>query len=179
MTDREGSSEAVRLDPAALAALYGRHADELRAYLTGLLRDPHLADEVLQTVFAKAAEHGHGVRGDSLKAWLFRVAHNEVMDRRRRAVAEDRSVRAVAWWKRGPETTPEHSLRLRETVERVRKAVEDLPAEQREVVRLRIYEEKTFAEIAALTGKPLGTILTRMRLATKKLTEALRGEFEP
>jgi RNA polymerase sigma-70 factor (ECF subfamily) len=61
----------------------------------------------------------------------------------------------------------------------VRKAVEALPAEQREVVRLRIDEEKTFAEIAALTGKPLGTILTRMRLATKKLADALRGELEP
>lgn len=177
MTD-EGSSEAERLDPAAVAALYVRHSDELRAYLVGLLRDAHLADEVLQAAYAKAVEQGHRAREGSLKAWLFRVAHNEAMDRRRRAVAEDRSVRAVGWWKKGFEKTPEHSLGQRETVERVRKAIEELPAEQQEVVRLRIYDEKAFAEIAALTGKPLGTILTRMRLATKKLTEALRGEFE-
>lgn len=177
MTD-EGSSEAERLDPAEVTALYARHSEELRAYLLGLLRDAHLADEVLQAAFAKAVEQGHTAREGSLKAWLFRVAHNEAMDRRRRSVAEERSVRAVAWWRRKFERAPEHSLGQRETIGRVRKAIEELPAEQREVVRLRIYEEKTFAEIAALTGKPLGTILTRMRLATKKLTEALRGEFE-
>lgn len=178
MTDTEGSSRTERLEPAAVAALYARHADELRAYLTGLLRDRHHADEALQACFAKAVELGHTARDGALKAWLFRVAHNEAMDRRRRTLAEGRATRLVTWWSRREVAKPEQHLARSEAVERVRKAVEDLPAEQREVVRLRIYEEKTFAEIAAQTGKPLGTILTRMRLATKKLTEALRGEFE-
>jgi RNA polymerase sigma-70 factor (ECF subfamily) len=179
VADTGGSSETERLEPAAVVALYAHHADELRAYLLGLLRDVHLADEALQAAFAKAVERGHTARGDTLKAWLFRVAHNEAIDLRRRSAAEGRSVRAVAWWKTRVEPPPEQAATRRETVEQVRKAVEALPAEQREVVRLRIDEEKTFAEIAALTGKPLGTILTRMRLATKKLADALRGELEP
>lgn len=178
MTDREGSVETGRLEPAAVAALYARHADELRAYLAGLLRDRHLADEVFQAAFAKALVRGHEAGDGAFKAWLFRVAHNEAMDRRRRSAVEGRVVRVSGWWERSGEPSPEQSVGRRETVERVRIAVEQLPVEQREVVRLRIHEDKTFAEIAALTGKPLGTILTRMRLATRKLTEALRGEFE-
>jgi RNA polymerase sigma-70 factor (ECF subfamily) len=179
LADTGGGSEAERLKPAAVAALYACHADELRAYLLGLLRDGHLADEALQAAFAKATERGHTARGDSLKAWLFRVAHNEAIDLRRRLAAEGKSVRAAGWWKARVEPAPEQAAKRRETVERVRRAVEALPAEQREVVRLRMEDEKTFAEIAALTGKPLGTILTRMRLATKKLAEALRGVLEP
>ncbi|MCA9247413.1 MAG: hypothetical protein KDA42_09870, partial [Planctomycetales bacterium] len=53
----------------------------------------------------------------------------------------------------------------------------ELPSEQREVVRMRIYEEKKFAEIAAELELPLGTVLTRMRLALKKLEAALGQEY--
>ncbi len=178
MSDQGSSSDEERLDPTTVAALYACHAVELRAYLIGLLRDRHLADEVAQAAFAKAVEFGHAARDGSLKAWLFRVAHNEAMDRRRRSVAEGRSNRTATWWRRGGESPPGEAFDRRDAVERVRKAIQDLPAEQQEVVRLRIYEEKTFAEIAVLSGKPLGTILTRMRLATRKLADALRGDFE-
>ncbi|MGC1274511.1 MAG: sigma-70 family RNA polymerase sigma factor [Planctomycetaceae bacterium] len=178
MTDREGSFEAKRLEPAVVAELHARHAEELRAYLLGLLRDSDLAAEVVQATFAKASERGHAA-GSSLRAWLFQVAHNEAMDRRRRSAVENRVVRKIAWWKRTEEPPPEQLAGRSEIVERVRRAIDDLPAEQREVVRIRIYEEKTFAEIATQVGAPLGTVLTRMRLATKKLANALRAEFDP
>jgi RNA polymerase sigma factor (sigma-70 family) len=178
VTERTGSCEASRLDPTAVAALYVRHAEELRAYLIGLLRDPDLAADVLQATFSKAVERGHTAEG-SLKAWLFRVAHNEAMDQRRRKAAEGRALRRVAWWKSETlEHDPQQRLRHQEIVEHVRKALETLPPAQQEVVRMKIYEEKTFAEIAAQLHCPLGTVLTRMRLATQKLAEALRGELE-
>ncbi|MBL8825420.1 MAG: hypothetical protein JNM18_00445, partial [Planctomycetaceae bacterium] len=63
-----------------------------------------------------------------------------------------------------------------ETVVGVRQAIEQLPAEQRQVVRLRIYENRTFAEIATALKLPLGTVLTRMQLALKKLKKALDHE---
>ena len=171
MTDEDG-----RLDPATAADLYARHADELAAYLVGLLRDRDLAAEVLQAAFAKAIEKAEKVDADGRKAWLFRVAHNEAMDRRRRQALESRAVRRTAWWRPAADPPADEPATRAETVERVRQAVEGLPAEQREVVRLRIHEDKTFAEIAAATASPLGTVLTRMRLATKKLAAALRDE---
>jgi len=57
---------------------------------------------------------------------------------------------------------PEEPLIRGETVEAVREALKQLPEEQRRVVLARIYEEKTFAEIAGEFGLPLGTVLTRM-----------------
>ena len=58
-------------------------------------------------------------------------------------------------------------------MEHVKEVLESLPDEQRRVVRMRIYEEKTFAAIAAELNAPLGTVLTRMRLALKKLADHL------
>ncbi|MBA3312463.1 MAG: RNA polymerase sigma factor [Planctomycetota bacterium] len=179
MTDQEGSSEEGRLDPAAVEALYASHAVELRAYLTGLLRDPDLAAEMLQATFLRAVERGHTFRNDSAKAWLFRVAHNRAMDYRRRVAAEGRLVEKSAWWKRekrGNAASPVEVAGRDETVSRVRQAIEQLPAEQRQIVRLKIYDNLTFAEIAGRLSVPLGTVLTRMRIATKKLSVALRGE---
>jgi len=178
VTDGEGSAEAKRLDPAVVADLYVRHAEELHAYLLGLLRNADLAAEVLQSTFARAAERGHAAANASRRAWLFQVAHNEAIDRKRRAATEDRALRAIAWWKRLGDLTPDLVAGRTETVEQVRRAIEALPAEQGDVVRLRIYEDKTFAEIAALRQLPLGTVLTRMRLATKKLADALQSERE-
>ena len=56
----------------------------------------------------------------------------------------------------------------------VRKALGELPPEQSKVVWARMYEDKTFAQIAEESGLPLGTVLTRMRLALGKLRRTLR-----
>src|SRR5690606_13782711 len=88
-----------------VAALYARHAVELRAYLLGLLRDPDLASEAMQAAFAKVMEHGQGVQERAFRTWLFRVAHNEAIDSRRRAKIETRVVRRIAWWSRSETQT--------------------------------------------------------------------------
>jgi RNA polymerase sigma factor (sigma-70 family) len=164
-----------RIDPSVVAALYLEHADELRAFLTGVLRNGDLAGEVLQATFTRAIEAGHTAREETLKGWLFRVALNEALAVKRRQKVHDRSLREIAAGnlsKVRSDSPVENVLRW-ETVERIRAALEDLPAEQRQVVRMRMYEEKTFAEIAQETGLPLGTVLTRMRLALRRLVAAL------
>jgi RNA polymerase sigma factor (sigma-70 family) len=179
------SSGETRLDSEAVAEIYRRHADDLRAYLLGLLHDHDLAAEVLQETFVKVAQSGHAAADGSLRSWLFRVAYHEAIDRRRRAAVDGRAMRAAAWWKptaRGPtagEESGESRASRAETVARVRSAIETLPAEQREVVRLRIDEEWTFARIAAATNAPLGTVLTRMRLAMQTLARVLKDESRP
>jgi RNA polymerase sigma-70 factor (ECF subfamily) len=165
-----------RIDPALVAALYLEHAEELRAFLIGVLRSGELAGEVLQATFAKAVESGHTAREESLKGWLFRVAYNEAMLVRRRQQLHGKSIRKLAWGRPEQHETPDDHLTRWETVARVRKALEELPPEQQQVVRMRIYEEKTFAAIADELSVPLGTVLTRMRLALGKLATHLRSE---
>ena len=70
---------------------------------------------------------------------------------------------------------PDDGLIRGETVDAVRRALGALPDAQRQVVLARVYDDKTFAQIARESGLPLGTVLTRMRLALDKLRDALRA----
>jgi RNA polymerase sigma factor (sigma-70 family) len=166
----------TRIDPALVAALFVQHAEELRRFLVGVLRNHEQANDVLQVTFAKAVEMGHTAHEPSLKAWLFRVGFNEAIAVRRRQAVQARANDELG--ARGPRETPgpdAQLLRL-ETVQQVRAALERLPVEQREVVRMRIYDEKKFATIAEELHLPLGTVLTRMQLALKKLKKILDGD---
>ena len=167
------SAERGQLDPSVVAALYVQHGEELRRFLLGLLRDAQLTSDVLQATFVKLSERGHETREESRKAWLFRVAYHEAMAYRRREGVGDKVLRRVAWHTRGAADAADEPLLRLEAVEAVREALNELPPEQRQVVRMRIYEEKTFATIAKELKIPLGTALGRMRAATIKLRAAL------
>lgn len=161
------------LEPAAIAALYAQHAEELRRFVLGLCGDSHLTGDVLQATFAKAIEAGHQSREETRKAWLFRVAFNEAMAQRRRQATGRRVLHQWAEGSAGDGSqnglTSGDELVRRETVELVRQALDELPPEQAQVVRMRIYDQKKFSEIAAELGIPLGTALGRMRIALEKL----------
>ena len=75
-------------------------------------------------------------------------------------------LRRIAWHTSGAAGSADEPLLRLESVQSVREALEELPPEQRQVVRMRIYEEKTFATIAKELKIPLGTALGRMRAAT-------------
>lgn len=165
--------DSGQLDPADVAQLYARHGAELKAFLMGVLRNADWATEALQSTFVKAAESGHTADPQTIKGWLFRVAYNEAMLLRRRQSVDHRATRKIAW-QANPESAAVDSEVLRqEDVERVQRGLETLSPEQRTVVRLRIYEDKTFAEIAEELGVPLGTVVTRMRAALQKLNREL------
>jgi RNA polymerase sigma-70 factor, ECF subfamily len=180
------AADQGRIDPAVatdrVAALYECYAEELRLFLTGVLRNADLADEALQNTFTKAVESGHTAREESVKGWLFQVGFREAVLLRRRGQVHDRSLRAMASNKtaRGQSSDefppPDEQILRLETAERVRQALSQLPPDQRQVVEMRIYEDKTFAAIADELCTPLGTILTRMRLALKRLSRRLGSE---
>ncbi|HEX8200582.1 MAG TPA: RNA polymerase sigma factor, partial [Isosphaeraceae bacterium] len=111
---------------------------------------------------------------ESLKGWLFRIAYHEALTLRRRQATRDRAHRRLAPLRQTSPERPEESLIRGETVEAVRRALAELPEEQRRVVWARMYEDKTFAQIAAESRLPLGTVLTRMRRALEKLRRHLR-----
>lgn len=165
--------DAGQLDPADVAELYAQHAAELSAFLTGVLRNADWASEALQSTFVKAAEVGHTAQRETIKGWLFRVAYNEAMLLRRRQEVDHRATRKVAWQRNPESAAVDAGLLQQEIVERVQRGLETLPVEQRTVVRLRIYDNKTFNEISEELGVPLGTVVTRMRAALQKLNREL------
>jgi len=167
------ASDDCQLDPSQVAALYVQHGEELRRFLLGLLRDAQLAADVLQATFVKMVQKGHETQEKSRKAWLFRVAYHEAMAYRRREGVGDKVLRRVAWHSNGAGGPADEPLLRLEAVQSVREALEHLPPEQRQVVRMRIYEEKTFATIAKELKIPLGTALGRMRAAMIKLRARL------
>ena len=187
VTDGRNHDDVVgpkRIDPSVVSELYVRCAEELRCFILGVVRDPELTAEVVQTAFGKVLERGHEVKEESLRAWVFRVAYNEALAVRRRQAVGDRVTRHLAEGRSvadrekssGRETaTPEANASREETVALVRQALRQLPREQQEVVRKRIYEGKRFAEIAEELQLPLGTVLSRMQLALKKLRRRLDG----
>lgn len=168
--------ENGKLNPATIAALYLEHGEELRRFLLGLLRDAQLASDVVQATFAKAIERGHETREETRKAWLFRVAYHEAMAVRRREGVGERIFRRVAWQTNGAAASADEPAIRFESVAAVKEALEQLPPEQRQIVRMRIYEEKTFAAIAEELQIPLGTALGRMRTALIKLRATLDEE---
>jgi RNA polymerase sigma factor (sigma-70 family) len=175
ISDKSNSDkpDSSPLDPSVVAALYVQHGEELRRFLLGILRDAQLTADVLQITFAKMVERGHETQETTRKAWLFRVAYHEAMAYRRREGVGDKILRRVAWHTSGAVGGADEPLLRLESVQSVRDALEELPPEQRQVVRMRIYEEKTFAIIAKELKIPIGTALGRMRSALQKLKAKL------
>lgn len=174
--------ELDRLPPNQAGALYLEHSEQLTAFAWGLLRNRELAREVVQVTFGKALEHAGSIPPEGRKAWLFRVARNEALAIRRRdgvaqraheRLARQGTAEAVTATD-GDEERPDSQLLRREQLASIEEALQELPEAQRDVVRKKFFEDRTFAEIATETGCPLGTILTRMRLALGKLEQALK-----
>lgn len=160
--------------PEVAAELYQAHGEQLRRFLVGVLKDGSLAGDCVQAAFAKLLAAGGAVEPGARKSWLFRVALNEAILARRRGATAERVLRKVRREESAGNAELFSDVLVRgETVEAVRKAMSELPSSQREVVRLRIYEEMKFREIAERLNVPLGTVLARMRAALAKMRAAL------
>jgi len=167
------SASAARLPPTTVTELYALYADELRCFLLGVLANLDLANEVLQITFAKTVERGHTARDESFKGWLFRVAYNEALTwKRRQQVRTKAAIRILAEGERVAES-PEELVGRAEINEQVKEALAKLPADQQRIVRMRVYDDLTYAGIATELGVPLGTVYARMQQALKSLKNAL------
>jgi RNA polymerase sigma factor (sigma-70 family) len=166
------SSSAEGRDP--IEVIYADLSIELRRFVLGVVRDPEVADDVMQATFVKVLERGHEARLETLRGWLFRVAFHEALATRRRSITHEKGLRRLASFGHKGQPGPDDPIVRNETVEAIRKALGELPEEQKRVVLARVYEEKTFAQIAGEFGLPLGTVLTRMRRALEKMRRTMR-----
>ena len=181
------SDGGVRLQPADVARIYGEHSGELLTFLIGVLRNADDAREALQCTFRRCLEVGHTAREETRRGWLFRVAFHEAMGLRRKSGAQQRKLSNYSreWMNSQTadidnlHTNPEWQLVSREQAELLREALQELPSEQRWVVERRIHHDETFATIAEQLQVPIGTVLTRMRLAITKLKRRLKDPEQP
>lgn len=157
---------AARQDRAAFAELFRCFAPRVKAYLLRLGAPPptaeDLAQETLLTVWRKAALFDPAKAGVS--TWVFTIARNLRIDALRREgrpeVPHDEVADAA-----DPAPQADDMLLLSQNQARVRAAIEALPAEQADVVRLSFFADKPHREIERELGIPLGTVKSRLRLA--------------
>lgn len=168
---------AERRDREAFARLFRFFAPRVKAYLLRLGSDDGAAEEIAQealvTVWRKAESFDPSQA--SVSTWVFTIARNKRIDRLRRLKrpALDPEEPALQ-----PESRPsaDRLLDAAQRDERLRRALETLPEEQAEVVRLAFFEDKAHAAIADETDLPLGTVKSRLRLALTRLRRALAAE---
>jgi RNA polymerase sigma-70 factor (ECF subfamily) len=165
-------------DRDAFAALFAHFAPRLKGYLMRLGASDGQAEEVLQeallTVWRKA--HLFDRKKAAASTWIFTIARNRRIDILRKKKfpeidAEDPSLVPDA-----PRAPDEEVIGAREG-EAVRLALEKLPEEQRELVRLAFYNGWSHSKIAADTNLPLGTVKSRLRLAFSRLRNELEGRL--
>lgn len=163
-------------DGVAFEQLYARHRARLYRYLLRHVREGALADEMFQDVWQKVIAARTGWVPDApFGTWLYRIAHNRLTDHWRAAkhrppAPSDADERAA----RIPDPdTPERTLSEFEQRRQLQLALDELPAEQREVLLLRLEQDLTLEEIGAITGVGRETVKSRLRYAMDKLRARL------
>jgi RNA polymerase sigma-70 factor (ECF subfamily) len=155
-------------EDGALDVLFDRYETPLFQFLVGMLRDHHLAEDVLQETFVRALQRLEGVDPEHLRGWLFTVAYHQAMLAKRRQKTRP-AQGAGTPDQPDPSADPGAQAEARENAGRLRRLLEQLPPQQREVIHQRMYQGKRFREIAADLHCPLNTALARMHEGLKRL----------
>ena len=165
---------AERGDRAAFARLFSFYAPRIKTFLirrgTSAELAEDLAQEALLAVWRKAASFDAGRATAS--GWIFAIARNLRIDvARREAKTEDFDFFDLV--RPQEERQPDDAILAADGEARVRAAMATLPGEQLEVIRLSYFEGKAHGGIAEALQIPLGTVKSRLRLATRRLRELL------
>lgn len=157
-----------------------RRLDELRPRLYRLAyswcHDAALADDLAQDALIKALARSDQLRdAQALESWLFSILNNCWRDHlrsRREFTDVDDLDEAIV----DEAPSPEQRYASRQTIQRVRLAIAGLPLGQRQVVTLVDIEECGYAEVAAILGVPVGTVMSRLARARQALKQHFMAE---
>lgn len=165
---------AADQDRQAFARLFETLAPRVKAYMMKLGARPDFAEEIAQetfvTVWRKAAQFDH--RKSSAVTWIFTIARNQRIDRLRkenRPALDPNEPMLVPDEPLDPLGEMEQSV----IVKHVTASIEELPADQQEVIRLSFIEGLSHKEISDRLELPLGTVKSRLRLSFEKLRVSL------
>jgi RNA polymerase sigma-70 factor, ECF subfamily len=168
----------ARGDSEALGALYDRYASVAMATAMRVVRDQAQAEDVVHDCFVAAWQRigSFDASRGSVRSWLLTIVRNRAIDRvrgRRPSIDVD-SADEQSLLRTSADPTQDDAMQQLGADE-VRRAIANLPDEQRTAIELAYFGGHTYREIAVMTGVPRGTASGRLRLALAKLREALRG----
>jgi RNA polymerase sigma-70 factor (ECF subfamily) len=133
------------------------------------------AAEVCQEVFIKAYMHIHEFRGDArFSTWLYRIAINCCHNHLRRRQRQRKLQVQVPDVEGAAAPDAEAVIHQTQLVDRIHRALQALPEDQRLVVELRVMHELSVEEVARIMGIPEGTVKSRLYYAVKRLRELLQ-----
>ena len=169
-------------DRSAISRLIERHSRRVRNYIRMMVKDHDLTEDIFQETFIKAVrviDEGRYHDNGKFLSWVLRIAHNQVIDhfrnhRQNHTVTESDKGYDVLGTLQFADHSIEDAL-VSEQIERdIRSLIEQLPDEQREVVRMRYFANMSFKEIAEQTGVSINTALGRMRYALINLRKMIK-----
>ena len=165
-------SHYIRGDENALAVLIERHKQRIYSFIYSKVYDKDITEDIFQDTFIKVIKTlklGKYNEEGKFLPWVMRIAHNLVIDHFRRnsrmpkfdnsgefsifSVLSDSSLNA------------EKSIIKKQVEEDVRRIIEELPEDQKQVLVMRMYQDMSFKEISERTGVSINTALGRMRYA--------------
>ena len=185
--DQKSDPELMALvqagDQQAFEALYDRYAGAVMGFVFKIIQNEELAAELVQETFIRIWDRCEKYSADKGKfsSWMFGISRNLAIDKYRRlrirpeAATSESEVRKM-------ESAPSDQ-RVEESVagqirrEKVRRVLQELPEEQREIIELSFYRGQSRREIAKNTGLALGTVNSRARLAMIKLSHLLEQDL--
>ena len=176
---REEQDHAPREDLLSFEAVMLPHLDAAHNLARWLLRNEQDAQDVVQEAFLRAFKSFGGFHGSNGRAWLLTIVRNTSYTLlKKNRVADltttfDEEIHTAGHESVSPATILEHS----ENAELIKEAMDELPAEFREILALRHQEGLSYKEIADITQIPPGTVMSRLARARAKLREYLAARI--
>lgn len=173
MTDEELVVLYAKGNNNAFDILLSRYQSSIYSYINFIVHNKDLAEDIFQETFVKVImtiKQNRYTESGKFKAWIMRIAHNLIIDNYRQERIENTisndevEVDLFNNMKLCDDSIEDHMVR-QQALKDVRKLVEFLPENQREVLVMRYYQDLSFKEIADITGVSINTALGRMRYA--------------
>ena len=162
----------------AFEVLVSTYEGPLLRYSTRVLNNAALAQDVVQETFLRLLHSWKGefVPSPQLSAWLYRVAHNCAVDQMRRESRRDDLHKRHASEQVDFEPPDRGAaFRISEDAERAARALKNLSVREQQLVILKVYEEKSYKEIAEITGLTVGNVGYILHHAMKKMAAELQA----
>ena len=180
--DRELVQGIRRRDEEAFRGLFGRYAPSARSLAMRVVRQSHLAEEIVQEAFMALWRNpaAYDDQRGSVKSWLMGMVHHRAVDLVRREESyrrrAERSAHQVIDRELDPADEIVEQIGLPEERRRVRAALDELPEAQRAVLERMYFDGMSQSQIAEETGLPLGTVKSRTLLGMRRLRASLIQE---
>jgi len=167
-----------RVKVARFEALVLPHLDAAYNLARWMARNSSDGEDVAQEAMLRAFRFFDTFRGEDARVWLLTIVRNTYLTWIRRELPRQNSAEFDERMHTDLEfsLTPETEVLRQATAEQVRRAIQSLPAENREVILMREIEQLSYKEIAAVTKSPLGTVMSRLSRARSMLRHFIGNE---